>query len=186
MHKPITHCSGILAGLIAAALLAGCSATGPRFAEQPVPTGRALVYVYRPGNAAFIARTVGLEINGTRVAGLKNSGYVAIDVAPGTHDVKAAWDLWIGDRAIDKPLVGRLELAAGSTVYLRFSTSSTTGPGSVPGTFTQTMRWALQRVTPEAARAEIAQTSRVDVEGKPPDAPVATPAGSPPPIETAK
>lgn len=164
---------------VAVALLAGCSAMGPRFVDEPAPADKARVYIYRPDSMAFKARSLGVEVNATRVATLKNNGYLVFDVPPGAHDVKIGWDTWIGDGAIDRPITGRMKVSAGTRYYLRFSTSATNAPGSTPGTITQTMRWGLRAMPPAAALPEIKETNRVDLDKRPPDAPPAAGGAAP-------
>lgn len=184
MHGIVKDSGSLLTGVLAAAIVAGCSATGPQFSEQPVASDKALVYIYRPDSGAFKARTLGVDINGARVAGLKNNGFVALDLVPGSHDVKLGWDLWIGDGAIDRPILGRIAVKAGTKTYLRFATSSTTAPGTKIGTITQTMRWGLQPVPADVALPEISQTKQVELERSPPVAPAAE--SAPPAASTAE
>ena len=74
----------IIASALVAALLAGCSASGPAFKPvDPIPAGRGVVYVYRqPG---FVGSAVygTVTANKTPITKIENGGYFPYVSDPG-------------------------------------------------------------------------------------------------------
>jgi hypothetical protein len=139
--------------------LVGCSATGPVFQEAAVPQGSALLYVYRPDSFALGARTAVIEIDGKRAVGLKNNGYAAIPLSPGSYQVTQRWDAWLGDREdLLRPITVQVAVEAGIPAFLRLGTASNMTSTTVG------LRWELRRLPQEQAMPELSKTNRVDAE----------------------
>lgn len=151
----------------AALVLAGCSATGPRFTPTDAPKGSALLYVYRPDSLTLGARTAAIEVNGRRAVGLKNNGYALIKLTPGKYEITQSWDSWLGDNTkLQQPISVSLAIGADSVTYLRLGTASSTSPGSNASGFSMTINWELRQMAVKQAVAELSSTNRVELDAK--------------------
>jgi hypothetical protein len=100
-------------------LLAGCSATGPRFhdtqfATQPVPADKGRIVFYRQSDANFRAATV--AIDGSIIGALDHNGFIATDTNPGEHEISA----WVRYVPVGE-FIMRMTVGAGETCYVRVS-----------------------------------------------------------------
>ena len=77
----------VAAGLL---LLSGCASLGPQFSGvATVPSGKALVYLYRPNKFAGGGASYLVHVNDTLVTRLYNNGYYAYVTDPGETRVWA-------------------------------------------------------------------------------------------------
>jgi hypothetical protein len=81
------------AAAVALLLLAtGCFAKGPRFAGyDPIVEGEGRLYVYRPAGSIGQGSPINLDLNGTRLAELRNDGYVSVALPPGSYQLIAGF-----------------------------------------------------------------------------------------------
>ncbi|HEY3304519.1 MAG TPA: hypothetical protein VGL70_13395 [Candidatus Binatia bacterium] len=101
-------------------LLAGCSASGARFDEsrfatEPVPADKARLIFFRLEESPVGGPPARLEIDGVRVGGLKNRGFLVVDAVPGEREVAA--DIWSDSGRFAL----KMNLEAQRTYYLRVS-----------------------------------------------------------------
>jgi hypothetical protein len=108
---------------LAAIILTGCAAMGPKFTQAPAPnTDSALVYIYRNNSLAWGGRDAYFYVDDINIADLSRNGYTFFKVKPGVHKLKQKWpiDLTLG--------LKKLELSAqweaGKTYYYEFSTDA--------------------------------------------------------------
>ncbi len=108
-------------GLLLALLVVACSSTppGPPFrAAQPPPEHRARLYLYRADDQHSFA-AVRLTLDGRDVGELRNGEYETIEIAAGTHHLRA------GLRGFGLLAWGwnkhRFRVAPGETIYRRIS-----------------------------------------------------------------
>jgi hypothetical protein len=106
---------------VAFLFLSGCAATGPIFQPAPKPrSDQALLYIYRPASFYLGARVAHFEVDGRHVAELKNRGYTALYLTPGSHKVSHRWTkLPLDDGDLSKPYELTIALPPGSTRYVR-------------------------------------------------------------------
>jgi hypothetical protein len=156
--------------LAAVVLLAGCGASGEQFkvgAMKP-PSGRALLYVYRPSTLVGIGNpeVAFLHLDGRRLARIRIGGYLAVPVSPGQHKVtttKSQGDSDSGNVLSEKSFSAR----AGSTVYLKYTEGfSTFVPIILPNTaLVLSSTYHQFDVVPEReALTELAQTQSLHTE----------------------
>jgi hypothetical protein len=110
--------------LAAALLLAGCGATGEQFKVGAIkpPSGRALLYVYRPSTVVGIGNpdVAFLHLDGRPLTRIRIGGYLAVPISPGQHKATTTQSMAGSDTG--KVLSARSFSAhAGSTVYLRYT-----------------------------------------------------------------
>jgi len=119
------------------ALILGCAgATGPAFIPlQPIPDGRAAVYVYRSSTSKQSAEPFEVYVNGKHAADLSDGVYVQLVTRPGRLHLSAR-------RGLDRAAAARsdvtrfmepardlvvLQVAAGESHYVRFRLAQGTG-----------------------------------------------------------
>jgi len=117
-------------GVLLLALILGCAgATGPAFIPlQPIPDGRAVVYVYRSRTPTGSAEPFEVHVNGRHTADLPDGVYVQLVTRPGRLLISTR-------RGLDPAIVARsgvtplmesvrdlvvLQVAAGESHYVRF------------------------------------------------------------------
>lgn len=149
--------SAILATTVLA--LTGCSATGPAFKEAASPpTGKALVYIYRPSAFALSLRDAHFFVDGENLVHLSNNGYTQTYLSEGRHQIMQRWN----DTTLAAVLKGGntktvevpLDAKAGEIYYFRFTTSI--GDYAYNA---MALAWQLQQVSPEVGAVEILQTN---------------------------
>lgn len=135
---PVGHMSGFreLSGLksfwlslcfVIAMLMVGCTQTGASFKPDPKPSDdQAMVYVYMWDTNAVSIITGVLEIDGQVVGRVKNKGYVAVPVTPGSHVIRETWDVgWIGNKRLEnKPIALRVDAKSGVPIYVQLGAES--------------------------------------------------------------
>ncbi|AXA92695.1 DUF2846 domain-containing protein [Massilia sp. YMA4] len=147
-----------LASLVFA--LTGCTATGPIFQEAAsAPEGKGLVYLYRPSSLALAARSAKFFVSGQKIAELNTNGYTAVYLPEGHHVILQRWAdneypaLMANIVGPTKPIAIPLDVKAGDTHYIRF----TTGPGEhTYGTIA--VAWRIEQVSPAFGSREITET----------------------------
>jgi hypothetical protein len=106
--------------LVVLMLLTGCSASGARFYEtrfatEPAPADKARVIFFRLEEGPVGGPPARLEIDGVRVGGLKNRGFLVVDAVPGEREVAA--DIWSDSGRFAL----KMNLESQGTYYLRVS-----------------------------------------------------------------
>jgi hypothetical protein len=110
--------------LAAALMLSGCGATGEQFKVGAIkpPSGRALLYVYRPNAFVGIANAdvAFLHLDGRRLGRIRIGGYLAVPVSPGVHKLTTTQSIGGSDTG---KVLGETGFSAkiGSSVYVRYS-----------------------------------------------------------------
>ena len=156
------------AAIVAAAFLAGCAATGPKFSEvaksiAPVPQDAGRIYFFRANSMMGAAVQPDIRLDGQVVGESKPGGFFYVDRPAGEHVASTQTEA-------EKTLT--FTLAAGETKYLRTSPTF----GLLVG------RVAIEAEDPAKARAEIETLSLTTLKARPasatppPAAPNATPA----------
>lgn len=129
------------AAVMAVALLAGCAATGPKYAEvaKTIPTlkeNEGRIYFFRSDSMMGAAIQPDIRINGSVVGASKPGGFFYVDRPAGTYTAAASTET-------EKTL--SLVLAAGESKYVR----SSVGFGLMVG------RVVLELEDPKKAQAEV-------------------------------
>lgn len=130
-----------LVSVMAAALLAGCAATGPKYTEMAkslpgLKADEGRIYFFRSDSIVGAAVQPDIRLNGTVVGESKPGGFFYVDRPAGTYMATTATET---EKALS------LVLAAGETKYVR----SSVGFGVVVG------RGVLDLEDPKKAQAEI-------------------------------
>lgn len=138
--------------------LTGCSETGALYVAKPLDPQKSLVYVYRPDTRAMSARTISIEVDGTKLAEIKNNGYSAFYLEPGHHKMKQSWNYWLGDmQEVQQPLEVTFSSLAGDQHFLRFGSSS---EYAFPATIV--LMWNIHEVPINTGSQEITTTHYVE------------------------
>jgi hypothetical protein len=95
--------------LVAAALAAGCAATGPDFEPVDPPPGKALVYIYRPELGYGPLVRFNVAVGDRSIVYVIRGGYFPYVADPGETEFRAGTE---GDVAVTE------NLRAGHTYYL--------------------------------------------------------------------
>jgi hypothetical protein len=149
--RSLIHYSRTWAILLVTLVLASCAASGPLFqSASPPDSGKALVYIYRPGGFALGARDAYFYVNDKNVADLSSEGYTHFSLDPGTYNIKQKWPMdLIGFKDLDLPLV----VSANRTYFYRFFSGIADSCPYDKICF----KWSLQQVTESAAKTEISK-----------------------------
>ena len=126
-----------LLAVLAASVLAGCTASGSAYTRSAAPTDEASVVFYRPPAFAGSAVDIMLVDNGAQIGRIQNGQFINYVAAPGMHKFHT------DTMAIDKEIEYSVE--AGETYYVRL--------GLRQGMWTGT--WFLSRVFEDEALAEL-------------------------------
>jgi hypothetical protein len=130
-------------------------ASGPVYVDAPAATaGKTLLYLYRPETGPMSGgRAATFTLDDKALVELPVQGYAYVYVAPGYHELKQTWPI-IGDVSLAIPVTLPVVAKAGDTIYVRFSTNtSTTGYGSA--------EWQLTRVDPALGSFELHKGMRL-------------------------
>ena len=156
----------LLPGVLA---LAGCAGTEPqdRF-ESRRPPGGTILYIYRPRTLVGIANmdVPIIHLDGRRLGRIRIGGYYVIPVAPGQHRLTTTESLLGSDTGKIRGDT-RFSIAAGSTLYLRY-TESFKSFAAVPiphvGVFVEsTGDYRFESIAPAEATADIAGLTALEV-----------------------
>lgn len=130
-------------------MLAGCAATGPAFQPASAPdSGRALIYIYRPGGFTLGGRDAYFYVNDKNVADLSAEGYTYFYLSPGTYKLTQKWPLdLIGFRNLELPLV----VTPGQTYYYKFTASGE----PICGYNRICYAWSMRKMEENTAKNEI-------------------------------
>ena len=145
-------------------MLAGCGATGPKFAPTTDPASdKSLLYVYRPSASVLGARLAVIEIDDVRIASMREGGYVEIRLVPGVHRIRQHWASYMSEEPLFKPISREVSLEPGGKTYVRLQSLKipAVGRNGLPGFRAE---WRLDRVREALALPEISLTNRVDLE----------------------
>lgn len=113
--------------VVVALLMAGCTQAGASFKPDPRPgDSQGVIYIYMWDTNAVSIITGVLEIDGQVVGRVKNKGYLAVPVTPGSHVIRETWDVgWIGNKRLEnKPIVLRVEAKSGTPTYVQLGAES--------------------------------------------------------------
>lgn len=145
-------------GLIAAALLAGCAATGPTYQEASAPTSdAALVYIYRPDSLTYGARAAQFFVDDKNVLDVNSNGYSYFYVSPGTYRLRQKWPGFIFGNGDDRELNVPLTVKAGQTYFYRFETWSSDNTSTYNG-ISYKLNWRVSEVGSSQAKSQLAET----------------------------
>lgn len=125
--------------------------------EFAAPPGAAALYLYRTG---FVGKAAGMniEVSGRPVAQLKSPRFTRVEVAPGTHLVRAYFGGGAG--AQSNAAEATVEAQAGGVIVLKCSLAM----GALKN------RVKIEAVTPDVARRELAGAKMVLAEAAEPGA----------------
>ena len=131
---------------LVALCLTGCGATGPIFTDAPPPpSGKALVYIFRPHSFVNQSGTARIEMDGKPFVALHDSGYSYAYFSPGSHVLTQAWPLGLTQGTkID------LNLEAGKTYFVAFYNRAGMGTTGLQA------EWGLIQGPESEARPQIA------------------------------
>ena len=103
--------------------LLGCaSSSGKRPQSIEVPSGKALIYVYRPSRVAGIATLWSVAIDGNQAATLHSGEYFAVVVDPGLHVVgMGTMEGWRRPSDAVKGVPVDVSVTAGQKRYVRIA-----------------------------------------------------------------
>jgi hypothetical protein len=117
---------GSIAPLLLVVATSGCtkSASGPLFAHQAPPSGKGVVYVYRPSSMSGGARSIYLSVpyEANNCYELDNGGYLAYVTEPGTVTIGAS----VSGEMQKLPL----QVGAGQERFVRAEFASSFGGGT--------------------------------------------------------
>lgn len=126
--------------LVAALMLAGCAASGPRYVDKSfIEPGKAVVFFYRPNRFFQGGGGPDVYVNDVKEFRMLNGGYSYLLLNPGKHVVSPRNHFNWGLDGVDT----EISVEAGGEYYLRMDFSGATvdsvvvgsvGVGSVSGT----------------------------------------------------
>jgi len=112
----------ILRVLLPTLALAGCATAGPPFSPYAgLDSGQAVVYIYRPHAFALSVLSAEIEVDGRKVAKLKNETYVAVPLTSGPHTVTQRWKAgMLGNSKLEnRPISTQIVVRAGEQSFVR-------------------------------------------------------------------
>lgn len=140
--------------------VSACSASGPLFKRHsdPGPEG-GLIYLYRPDRFVHKAGAPEILIDSKKVVTLRNNGYTAVYVTPGSHVIVAKRHVWSWDI---QDMVVQFKVLPGTTYFVRLLLDTDL---FVPGPVTVIKyRVKLGLVEPTEALREIAECRFIEPE----------------------
>jgi hypothetical protein len=134
----------------------GCTTFGPAFKPHlDVPTGKSVIYIYRPQAHALSALTAEFTVDGVPTARLENNGYVSFRADPGAHKVQHRWKAGIlGDSGLEaKTIETHVTTRVDRPSFVKLSAVATSRYDF--GTVRTQLQWQLREVSDTLGMEEI-------------------------------